>query len=113
MRSAILAISVLLISSRALPAQDTKEILAGVKKLGGNFRIDEKAAGKPVVMIDLSNTEATDDDLARLKEFTRLEELLLRRTAITDAGLVHLKGFANLRELDLAKTKITDAGLAN
>lgn len=89
------------------------QTLALVAKLGGSFRIDEKSVGKPVVMVDLSNTDAADDDLASLAGLPHLEGVLLRRTKVTDAGLAHLKGLTNLRELDVAKTKISDAGIAH
>ena len=66
-RLLILALGGMALTLPGLAAQGKKstqeQTLAAVTKLGGKFRIDEKVASKPVVMVDLSNTEATDDVL--------------------------------------------------
>jgi internalin A len=54
-----------------------------------------------------------DDDLARLKDLTKLNNLSLVHTPIGDAGLKHLAGIKSLETLYLAYTKVGDAGLAH
>lgn len=95
---------------RAVPVE-TARAIAVFEKLGGSLQVDEQEPGEPVVIIDLSFREATDAELARLKTFTRLEELYLIETKITDAGLANLCGLANLHTLDLGRTPITDKGI--
>jgi hypothetical protein len=57
--------------------------------------------------LDLNDTKVTDDGLAVLAELPRLEDLRLARTAITDAGFrKHLLGKESLRKLDLTGTKV-------
>ena len=57
--------------------------------------------------------EITDDELALLREMTRLRKLsLVECEWITDAGLRHVRGLTRLERLDLSFCdKITDAGL--
>jgi Leucine-rich repeat (LRR) protein len=61
-------------------------------------------------VLSLSGTKITDDGLASLKDFSRLEYLFLNDTEITDNGLEQLKSFANLRRVDLQGTAVTEAG---
>jgi len=64
------------------------------------------------VQLDLCST-VTDGDLAQLRAFPWLEDLVLTGdSSLTDAGLRHLSGLTNLRALNLESTAITDAGLA-
>ncbi|HUY90647.1 MAG TPA: hypothetical protein VMV10_18060 [Pirellulales bacterium] len=89
--------------------------------------------------IDLSGTETTDDDVARLAAsdglatiegiylagvqvsdagtqsltaFRKLKEVDLSRTAVGDAGVEHLKALPDLTSVNLAGSKVTDAGIA-
>ena len=55
----------------------------------------------------------TDAGLAHLKRMVSLTELRLPRTQVTDAGLAHLKGLAKLSILEIDGTRVTDAGLEN
>lgn len=98
--------------------------------------IDELSALKNLERLDLSRSNATDEDLQRLarstslrwlnlgktkvtdrgmeflKEMTSLRQLYLRETQIGDAGLGHLVTLTNLGEIYLSKTRVTDEGLA-
>jgi Leucine Rich repeats (2 copies)/Leucine Rich repeat len=64
-------------------------------------------------VLDLSDTEVSDDGLAHLKGLTRLTHLDLSGTRVTDRGLARLKGLTKLTHLNLSRTRVTDAGLAN
>jgi hypothetical protein len=55
----------------------------------------------------------TDDDLAVLDQFTRLESLDLRGAPITDAGLKHLTTLKQLTHVDLRGTGVTEEGVRN
>lgn len=43
---------------------------------------------------------------------TRMEWLILEKTAITDKGLEHLQGMTALKTLNVNETNVTKAGLA-
>jgi YHS domain-containing protein len=66
-----------------------------------------------VVSLNMAGKQATDDDLAQLKNLPKISQLNLANTAVTDAGLAHISGLTNLTHLHLEKTAITDSGLAN
>jgi len=65
------------------------------------------------VSLNMAGKQATDEDLAQLKNLPKISELNLANTAVTDAGLANIAGLTNLTHLHLEKTAITDAGLAN
>ena len=90
---------------------DQARAIAEIEKLGGKVTIDEKSPGKPVITVDLRQTEVTDAGLEHLKRLPRLESLNLTRTKVTDAGMQHLEGLTTLRTLGLFGTHVTDAGL--
>jgi len=96
----------------ARPAQ--KRAISEIQRLGGKFEIDERAPHRPLVMVDLSFTQATDASLEHFIELNDLQELHLCGTEVTDAGLEHLKGLSNLKTLNLWRCKsFTDSGLAH
>src|SRR5438309_265798 len=78
--------------------------VAALTKLGGAVRRDAQASGTPIVAVDLSATQVTDEDLKHLKHFAKLKILLLQATAV-DAGLRHLQDLSKLQELDLTATQ--------
>jgi len=57
---------------------------------------------------DVYPIKVTDDDLACIARFTRLENLYLRHMPISDAGLKHLRDLRHIRQLYLSFTDITD-----
>ncbi len=67
--------------------------------------------GPTLVSLNLAGTSITDEGIAQLARFARLERLHLERTATTDAGVEHLAGLAQLRYLNLYNTAVTDAAL--
>ena len=75
--------------ARADEAED--KAVAFVKKLGGSVDRDEKAPGKPVVEVFLSNTKVTDAGLKELAALKSLTDLNLSNTKVTDAGLKELQ----------------------
>ena len=66
-----------------------------------------------VLKLDVSCSKVTDAGLMNLKEMQGLQTLNLWRTQVTDAGLVYLKELKGLKWLSLCSTKVTDAGVAN
>jgi len=66
-----------------------------------------------VVSLNMAGKQATDEDLAQLKNLPKISQLNLANTAITDAGLANIAGLSNLTHLHLEKTAITDAGLTH
>lgn len=111
-----------------------EQALAALRSFSGNYEVDEKAPGKPVVSVkvayevddeDLANLAAhltafphrfksarlSDAGLAQLKRLSQLQRLSLESAPITDAGLAELKDLTYLEELNLKGTKVTDAGV--
>ncbi len=85
--------------------------LALVKRLGGEVRLDEQAAGRPIVEIRLVTTRVADDQLGDLRGLLSLRTLDLTQTRISDAGLARLCGHAGLHSLLVFDTRVTDRGL--
>ena len=63
--------------------------------------------------LNLRGLEIGDDAVAHIAGQKTLVKLHLEKTKITDKGLEHLKGLENLEYLNLYGTEITDAGLAH
>src|SRR3954469_16662133 len=66
-----------------------------------------------VVNLSLAGKQATDAELAELKNLPKVAQLNLANTAVTDAGLASVEGLTDLTSLHLEKTAVTDAGLAH
>ena len=62
--------------------------------------------------LNLSRTDADDDDLAHLKGLTLLTDLNLDDVKVTDKGLANLSGLTRLEVLRLRGQKFTDKSLA-
>lgn len=62
--------------------------------------------------LNLRGLEIGDDALAYIANQKTLVRLHLEKTKITDKGLEQLKGLENLEYLNLYGTEVTDAGLA-
>jgi len=108
----LLALSFAPILCRAAePNSDQAKSIAEIKRLGGKVALDEKTPGKPVIEVDLWDTNVTDTELEHLKGLTQLWNLWLDDTQVTDRGLRHLKGLKKLEDLHLQGTKVSDAGL--
>lgn len=73
--------------------------------------IGEEAFGE-VTSVQLTDTEATDNDLRYLADVPTVERVWLRNTQVTDKGLVHLHACPKLRFLLLDDIPITDDGLS-
>ena len=65
---------------------------------------------KDVAVLELGNSDVTDETLTLLCEMSRLKELTLNDTMVTDAGLEMLKTLPALESLRLARTKVTKEG---
>lgn len=63
-------------------------------------------------VLNLSETEIGDTEIAAIRDCRRLKELWLNDAEITDASMDIVAGFEELEMLGLKGTKITDAGLA-
>ncbi len=73
-----------------VPTEQAKAV-AAITKLGGKVTVDEKSPGKPVIEVDLMDTQVTDAGLGHLAMFPHLQSLNLYNTKVTDAGLEHVK----------------------
>lgn len=61
--------------------------------------------------VNLGGRRASDDDMRRLANLTKLKYLSLEMTDVTDEGLEHLRGLTSLGTLFIDITDVTDAGL--
>ena len=91
---------------------DQEKAIAALVKRGGHVFQDETQPDRPVISVDLDETEIDDAGLSNLKGLTRLQLLSIDGTRITDIGLANLKGLTSLTDLSLDNTEIGDAGLA-
>jgi Leucine rich repeat/Leucine Rich repeat len=87
------------------------QLIATVKKLGGQTTANYGSHEPTITGIDLHRTRATDADLTLIEGMTSLRSLNLYGTKITDAGMAHLKGLTGLRTLQLNSTSIGNSGL--
>jgi hypothetical protein len=89
-----------------------EQVIAAIQKLGGSVVTDAAAPDRPVIAVNLSFTDITDDGLSQLEELSQLRTLVLANVSkVSDAGLEHLKGLSELQSLSLENTKVDDAGL--
>jgi len=96
--------------SAAAHAQQAQALQA-IDALGGHYDQDHEHNDSAIISISLFGTPATDEDLASLTNFPKLQSLFLTSTKVTDAGLAHLKACPALQTLDLSRTVISDDGL--
>lgn len=101
--------------------------IAEIEKLGGVITFDESRRFRPswieslgrerisaeVIGINLNGRLVSDESMAHLTGFTKLEKLDLSRTSVSDAGLAKLRSLTNLRELRLWESKLTGEGLSH
>jgi hypothetical protein len=59
-----------------------------------------------LVVLNLGNMPATDEDMKTIGQFTNLEKLILNNSSITNKGLEELRKMKQLRLLSIAGTKI-------
>ena len=87
-----------------------------VRTAAGTFRKGDPLGNGPfkITAISLGSTDKIkDDDLARFKNLTKLNNLSLANAPIGDAGLKHLAGLKSLESLYLPNTKVGNEGLAH
>jgi hypothetical protein len=84
------------------------DLLRRIDQLSGKVEYD---AGGRIVGLDLSQGQATDADLERLKLLPDLESLTLYGAEIHDSGIERLTALKKLKELVLENTEITEEGL--
>ena len=65
----------------------------------------------PIVNLDLSDTDITDEALTYLASIKTLADLKIAGTSITDEGLEYLVNLASLKALDVSETKCTEKGI--
>ena len=109
----VLFMALLLVAYILSARPDPKDrAVATIQRIGGEFELDEQSPGQPLVKVDFSFTQVTDDDMVGLKGLADLRELYLCGTDITDAGLEQVRGLRALEVLDLWRCgNVTDAGL--
>jgi hypothetical protein len=61
---------------------------------------------RELVVVSLSKTAVTDDDLSLFRDFPHVQILDLSHTQVGDGGLAHLSGLPQLEELVLVDTKV-------
>lgn len=66
-----------------------------------------------VIMVNLKQSEVTDDDLKLLVGLRNLKRLDLEGPSITDSSLEHIGRMTSLEVLHLFDTRVTDQGLAH
>ena len=140
MRSILIStilVSVAAVHAVAQDAEAEKKAIAKIREIGALVLEIAQNDNRLDVSYITAQKKVANEDLAPLKELTRLANLNLRgleigddalpfiagqktlvrlhleKTKITDKGLEQLKGLENLEYLNLYGTEITDAGLAH
>src|SRR5947209_4502171 len=90
---------------------DEQTAIRFIEEVGGQFKRDEAAPGKPVTEVDLVRTDVDDESLKQLATLRHLRVLSLYGRKVTGVGLKELAGLKELRSLDLSVSEVTDAGL--
>lgn len=95
--------------------QAWRQAIAPVRIAGGSVAWFAGTSRKAenAISITLSNSAITDNDLATLQRFPRVEYLSLKNTRITDDGLEHLKSITSLTDIDLRGSKVTSSGITD
>ena len=112
----LLLLTCLAIPASAAPVQFTPPQQESVNKItakGGLVMQLANDSDALVVNLSLAGKQATDAELAELKNLPKIAQLNLANTAVTDAGLAALAGMGDLTSLHLEKTAVTDAGLTH
>jgi len=86
-----------------------KAVRKSLKKLTGELT---KTDLVKVTILNMDNTQITDEGLKELAKLQQLEELYMYRTQITDAGLKEIAKLQKLESLSVIGTKVTEAGVA-
>ncbi len=87
-----------------------KQAIATLQELGAVLDLDDTGH---VRILELGDSQATDDDLKLLSALPHLESLDITGGAITAAGIAHLKGLVGLQRLYLHDLPITSDTLAS
>ncbi len=113
----VIAATVVFSCATILPAQEQARQSPAVTKIklfGAKVECKESDPGRPVVAIDLAESDRFGDSYVPLLDaFPTLERLDLSKTRITDAGAKRLPQLPALTELNLSDTDITDVSLAD
>jgi eukaryotic-like serine/threonine-protein kinase len=96
---------------RQRPPVDAEHAPEVLQKLGAKITRSETLPNRPIIAVDLRNTEAPESDLIYLKALPQLQTLDLHRTALTDAGGKELGALKQLWRLDVSGTALGDATL--
>src|SRR3954453_10854839 len=121
MKSAVRVLGLLLsvgfaFSVAAAPVQFSAAQQESVNKISGKGGLVMQLANDSdllVVNLSLAGKQATDVELAKVKNLPKGSQLNLANPAVTDAGLANVAGLTELTSFHLEKTAVTDAGLAN
>ncbi len=89
---------------------EEQSVLTALRELGAVTDLDDTGH---VRILELNDSQATDDDLKLLSQLPHLESLDITGGKITAEGLVHLKGLQGLQRLYLNDLPITDEALAS
>src|SRR5262249_14928213 len=92
----------------AEPTQE-EQALAAFQRAGAKVRRD---AASRVVWVQFGcGSSVKNADLAHLKNFPDIQELILHGEGVTDAGMEQVKNLPNLKSLTLIRVRVTDQGL--
>jgi internalin A len=88
---------------------DEETLVRKIMGRGGRVERDEKADGKPIVMIRLGTSKPVDDLAADIGKVTTLKTLDLTYGRLSDEGFKHFVDLKGLVTLRIGGTKVTDA----
>lgn len=89
-----------------------KQALQALRGFTTNVQFNRDQA-KSVRLIRFSKAIVTDEKLAHVRHFSKLDYLAVVCPKVTDAGVAHISGLTNLDTLVLSGTQVSDRGLAH
>lgn len=94
------------------PDESLAEAITVTQRAGGRIGRENNSPTNPVISIRFGcHSSATDADLAHLKNFPDLQELVIVGEKVTDKGLESLQTLSKLKSLIVNCSPITDQGL--
>ncbi len=84
----------LLCPALAFAREDEEQVVkatTALRKLGATVERDQKADGKPVVVVKLDGSHVTDRHLSLLKPLTALKELHITEARVKDSEFINCR----------------------
>jgi len=90
------------------PEDEQQQLIAAIRRMGGDVRIDYARPDKPVVQIHLYKGKTAGIGLEPLTRLPEVDWIGLHASDITEADLAYLQRWPKLKRLGLVETRLAD-----